>query len=66
MQTELPKCNGKVPAMQDEHLALCKRIEEILNEEIELSKPDSLAWFESQVPYIAPRIARLLRLRAGL
>ena len=33
-------------------------IEKILLEQIELAKPDSLAFLEFQVPYIAGRIVR--------
>lgn len=35
--------------------------EQILRENIELAKPDDLAFLESQVPYIAARIVRRLR-----
>ncbi|APH74122.1 hypothetical protein BSQ44_24195 [Aquibium oceanicum] len=45
------------PANQREEMK--RAIEEILRDEIELAKPDDLAFLEFQVPHIAGRIARL-------
>ena len=50
---------SKVPPEQAERHAWINEIKAILHEQIELAKPDSLAFLESQVPYIAGRIARL-------
>ena len=51
--------NEKVSPEQVLRRAWINEIQEILLEQIELAKPDSLAFLESQVPYIVGRITRL-------
>jgi hypothetical protein len=46
--------------------SLQSEIGKILCEQIELAKPDDLAFLESQVPSIAVRIVRLFYSRHGL
>lgn len=43
----------------------CGEVEAVLREQIELARPDDLAFLESQVPYIARRIVARLRSRDG-
>ena len=59
MESSAASDKSESPPEQVERRAWINEIQEILLEQIELAKPDSLAFLESQVPYIAGRIAHL-------
>lgn len=57
--------NREVEVSEVRRLDLREFIEEVLMEQIDLSRPDDLAFLESQVPYIAGCIIHHLNLRHG-